>query len=328
MADTRYRMTLLRAGRLLLDGGGMFGLIPRVVWSRAVQADDKGRIELAHNCLLLEEVLPADAAPSASPRPPRRIIIETGTGDKLDPKMRSIFGLEDRTVETALREAGGDPATITDVIVSHLHFDHAGGLTRRAREGEDPDWGAGPMSGDATGVKLTFPAARVHVQRQEWDDAIANRSVMTRTYFPDHLEPIREEGRLELCDAPAPFPPGHLPGRDENPLLSLEMREREILPGIHVFLVPGHTWGQQAVRFTEADGRQMVFTPDVMPTAWHVGAAYSLAYDVEPYTSMVTRRWFLGEAADRGWTLALDHEPQNPLRTVSREGKWFSLSEA
>jgi len=319
-SDTRYHMTLLRAGRLLLDGGGMFGLIPRVVWSRMAGADDKGRIELAHNCLLLEEVEPEGE--------PRRIVIETGTGDKLDPKMRSIFSLEDRTIETAVNESGLDCAAITDVIVSHLHFDHAGGLTRRVRphEGETPDWDAGPMSGDATGVKLTFPTARIHVQRQEWDDAVANRSVMTRTYFPDHLEPIRE--RLELVDAPAPFPPGHLPGRDEAPPLSLDMREREILPGMYVFLVPGHTWGQQAVRFTEADGREIVFTPDVMPTAWHVGAAYSLAYDVEPYTSMVTRRWLLGEAADRGWTLALDHEAGNPLRTVSREGGWFALAEA
>lgn len=328
-------MTLLRAGRLLLDGGGMFGLIPRVVWSRSVPTDDKGRIELAHNCLLLEEV-----EPRARPRPPRRIIIETGTGDKLDPKMSGIFGLDGRTIETAVTEAGVSPDDITDVIVSHLHFDHAGGLTRRVREGETPDWTAGPMSGDAPGVKLTFPNARIHVQRREWDDALANRSVMTRTYFPDHLEPIRDH--LALADAPPPFAPGHTPDRDESPPAPLEDRQVEILPGIHVFLVPGHTWGQQAIRFTEAGGeeagaggREIVFTPDVMPTAWHLGAAYSLAYDVEPYTSMVTRRWLLAEAARRGWTLHLDHEPGNPLRTVSRQrgekaadGGWFTLSEA
>lgn len=328
MADTRYRMTHLRAGRLLLDGGGMFGLIPRVVWSRQVPTDDKGRIELAHNCLLLEEVEPAGGAA------PRRVVIETGTGDKLDPKMSSIFGLDGRTIETALTEAGVACDSITDVVVSHLHFDHAGGLTRRPRDGEQPDWTEGPMSGDATGIKLTFPNARIHVQRREWEDATRNRSVMTRTYFPDHLEPIRD--RLALADAPPPFVPGHTPDRDEDPPQPLEDRQVEILPGIQVFLVPGHTWGQQAIRFTEAGGenrggqggREIVFTPDVMPTAWHVGAAYSLAYDVEPYTSMVTRRWLLGEAADRGWTLFLDHEPGNPLRTVSREGKWFALAEA
>ncbi len=314
MSEPRYRMTPLRAGRLLLDGGGMFGLIPRVVWSRFAEPDDKGRIALAHNCLLLEEV-----------GGDRRVVIEAGTGDKLDAKMRGIFGLDDRTIETALREAGAEPASITDVVVSHLHFDHAGGLTRRIREGERPDWDAGPMSGDAPAIKLTFPGARIHAQKREWEDAIANRSVMTRTYFPDHLEPIRDH--LELCDSPAPFAPGHVPDRNEAPPLSLEAREREIIPGIRVFRVPGHTWGQQAIRFTDSEGRVIVFTPDVMPTAWHVGAAYSLSYDVEPYTSMVTRRWLLSEAADRGWMLFLDHEPGNPLRRVSRADGWFRLEE-
>ena len=229
MADTRYRMTLLSAGPLLLDGGGMFGVLPRVVWTRFAEPDAKNRIALRHNCLLLEAIDPSGD--------PRRIIIETGTGDKLDEKMVRIFGLQDRTIETAIREAGADCASITDVIVSHLHFDHAGGLTRRTREGETPDWSAGPMSGDAGGVKVTFPRARIHVQRQEWEDALAQRSVMTRTYYADHLEPIGE--RLELCDAPAPFPPTHVPDRTELPPLSLDMREREILPGVFVFRVPG-----------------------------------------------------------------------------------------
>ncbi|MFG0282864.1 MAG: MBL fold metallo-hydrolase [Phycisphaerales bacterium JB039] len=318
MADTRYRMTLLSAGPLLLDGGGMFGIIPRVVWTRFATPDDRNRIALRHNCLLLEEIEPAAT--------PRRIVIETGTGDKLDAKMRAIFGLDDTTIETALAGAGAAPETITDIIVSHLHFDHAGGLTRRAREGETADWDAGPMSGDARAVKLTFPNARIHIQKQEWEDALAQRSVMTRTYYADHLEPLRDH--LELCDAPAPFPHAHLPDKTDLPPLSMDMREREILPGVFVFRVPGHTWGQQAVRFTDEGGRQIVFTPDVMPTAWHLGAAYSLAYDVEPYTSMLSKRWLLHEAAERGWILHLDHEPGNPLQTVSREGDWFALKGA
>ena len=177
----RYDWTLLRAGRLLLDGGGMFGLIPRVVWQRTVQPDDQHRIELQHNCVLLRA---EDGSAT--------YLIETGTGDKLDDKMASIFGLDGRTVESAVRDAGTDPSAIDAVFVSHLHFDHAGGLTRRCRDGESPD--------DARhDVKLTFPNARVITQQVEWDDAIANNSVMTRTYYRDHLDPI--DRRLRQPDA-------------------------------------------------------------------------------------------------------------------------------
>jgi glyoxylase-like metal-dependent hydrolase (beta-lactamase superfamily II) len=100
----------------------------------------------------------------------------------------------------------------------------------------------------------------------------------------------------------------------------------EPVPGVKVFLTPGHTWGQQAVGFTDEQGRFIVFTPDVMPTAAHLGAAYSLAYDVEPYTSMLSRRWLLEAAAAGGWILVLDHEPGDPIRRVIRNDKgWFDL---
>lgn len=324
MKDLRYRWRLLNAGRLLLDGGSMFGLVPRVVWTRTVTPDEQNRIELTHNCLLLE---------SEEPDPdlgrPRRVLIESGTGDKLDEKMRKIFGLEDRTVENAVTEAGIDPAEIDAAIVSHLHFDHAGGLTRRTRPGETPDWVAGPgeASGDAADVKLTFPNARVWCQAREWRDALANSSVMTRTYYRDHLLPI--EPMLRLVESPPPFPPGLVPERDQLPRGPVELRRTPTEPGIWVILTPGHTWGQQAIGFTDTSGRTVVFTPDVMPTVWHAGAAYSLAYDVEPYTSMLTRRWLLDAAAKHNWLLVLDHEPATPLVTVEPDGKgWYRLTPA
>lgn len=319
-----YRCTLLRAGRLLLDAGGMFGLIPRVVWESMAPPDEKHRIELHHNCLWL---VGTENDPALGR--PRQVLLDAGTGDKLDPKMAGIFGLDGRTVETALTEAGGDPAAIDDVVVSHLHFDHAGGLTRRLRPGESPDWTAGPgqASGDASHVKRTFPNATIHVQEKEWKTALAGDSVMTRTYYLDHLLPI--EGCLKRHDSPRPFEPGRVPHKDEHPALPWERRATAILPGIRVFLVPGHTWGQQATWFTDDRGREVVFTPDVMPTAWHSGRAYSLSYDVEPYTSMVTKGWFLREAAERGWRLLLDHEPGDPWRVVKPTGKgWYALESA
>lgn len=331
-----YRWRLLRAGRLLLDGGGMFGVIPKVVWSRAVPCDDKNRVEVAHNCILLES-----AGPHAQINPdtgaPRLFLIEAGSGDKLDPKMTAIFGLEPRTVETAVREAGVAPDAIEAVVCTHLHFDHAGGLTRRCREGETPDWEAtkpGVASGDDPRVKLTFPNAELIVQRREWIDARANDAVMTKTYYRDHLLPFEDErlalpggrARLRLVESERPFPMNRRPTRLELPATPVDQRETEVLPGIHVFLAPGHTWGQQAVRFVDTEGRHVVFTPDVLPTVHHLGQAYSLSYDVEPYTSMVTKHWFLGEAADRDWLLVLDHEPAHPCQRVRRtEQGWFEL---
>ena len=117
-----------------------------------------------------------------------------------------------------------------------------------------------------------------------------------------------------------------MPGRDSLPEGSLEERLTEVLPGVRVFRVPGHTWGQQAVHFTGEDGREVVFVPDVLPTVHHVGAAYSLAYDVEPYTSMLSKRWLLKEAAERGWVLVLDHEPSTPVVRVKDDGHgWYVL---
>jgi glyoxylase-like metal-dependent hydrolase (beta-lactamase superfamily II) len=293
----------------------MFGLVPRVVWSKSVPTDERGRITVQHNCLLLERSSPGNG--------PKLVLIETGSGDKLDAKSRDIFALGDRTIETALNEVNCRPHDVGAVAVSHLHFDHAGGLTRLSRDGETPDWREGPQG---AGVKLTFPNAKVYAQAREWSDALANRSVMTRTYFRDHLDPIREQ--LVLADSPRPFPIGYIPDRDEAPAAPVALRQAEILPGIRVFLVPGHTWGQQAVAFTDIKGRTVVFTPDVMPTAAHVGAAYSLGYDVEPYTSMVSRRWFLDEAATGKWLLVLDHEPANPCRRVRANDKgWYDLVE-
>ncbi|MGB7159500.1 MAG: MBL fold metallo-hydrolase [Tepidisphaeraceae bacterium] len=299
--QTRYAWKLLRAGPLRLDGGSMFGVVPRAVWNRNVPCDEQGRIELAHNCLLLK---PTGSAVGS----PRRVVIEVGSGDKFDEKNRNIYGLGDRAISDALRDVGCRCEEVDHVIVTHLHFDHAGGLTRHT----------------AGGVERTFPNATVHVQRREWDDALANRSVMTRTYLPENLEPIRPQ--LRLIDSPPPFPPGHLPQRDESPPNPLSQRETQILPGIHVFNVPGHTWGQQAVRFTDDRGRVVVFCPDIIPTAAHVGAAYNMAYDVEPFISTVTRRWFLNEAVENDWLLVLDHEPGEPRRRVRADGRgWYEL---
>lgn len=329
--SVRYRHTVLRAGKFRLDAGSMFGLIPRAVWSRTVPADEHGRVELEQNCLLLERVAGGGGAPG-----PERVLIEVGSGDKLDAKGRGFLAMEGRTVVDALGQAGVSPEGIGAVVVSHLHFDHAGALTRLAQPGERPEW-VGPANSfggprGEHGVVATFPNAQIYVQRRELADALANRSVMTRTYFADHVQAARP--RLVVVDSPAPFAAGQVPDRGQRPAAPLEDRQTEIVPGVFVFCAPGHTWGQQAVWFESAEGGGVCFVPDVMPTAWHAGAAYSLGYDVEPYTSMITRGWLLEEAAARGWRVVPAHHPGAAEWRVERTGGglagggWYELREA
>lgn len=315
-----YRWRLLRAGTIRLDGGGMFGIIPRPLWTHLMTPDDQGRIELSHNCLLLERVefSPSPGTPdfgelsrAGEGRSGGRILIESGSGNKLDPKTKAIFGLTDRTVLEALAETGCEPGQIEHAILTHLHFDHAGGLTHRP----DPKKEA---------IFLSFPGATIHVQKREWEDAQINRSTMTRTYLPENLHPIRD--RLRFLDSPPPFEAGYLPRRDELPRNSVAQRSREVLPGIFAFVTPGHTWGQQSIGFVDDKGRTIVFTPDVMPTIHHVGATYNLSYDVEPFISTVTRHWFLAEAAKNDWVILPNHEPGPALWRVREDGKgWFHL---
>ncbi len=241
----------------------MFGVVPKVLWQKLATPDESNRIDLNCNCLLLRNATDT-------------VLIETGYGGKWTEKDRTIFAMQQRTIVDALCEIDIAPTDITHVIVSHLHFDHAGGLTHLNDAGD-------PVS--------SFPNARIFSQQREWDDALANRSTMTRTYLRNHLDPVASQ--MQLVDG-----------------------ETEVLPNITVWPVPGHTWGQQAIRFEDGNG-MVAFIGDVMPTVQHIGLAFSLAYDMEPFTNMLTKRDLLSRASSENWRIALDHEPGDPIVTVA-----------
>ncbi len=261
---------MLQAGTLRLDGGGMFGVVPRAIWSQLTLPDDANRIGLQTNCLLLRS-------------DDRIVLVETGCGDKWSAKTRTIFAIENRTIIDALGGQEVPPSDITDVMVTHLHFDHAGGLTRV--DGDD--------------VVPVFENAAVHVQGREWEDALANRSTMTGTYLRTHLDPIAD--RVSLLDG-----------------------EQVILPGVRSWPMPGHTWGQQAVLIDTADG-VVCFPGDVCPTRHHVGAPYSMGYDMLPYQNMLSKRLLLERSVAESWTLVLDHDPDHAVFRVHADGDWYSL---
>lgn len=270
-------VTLIDGGGLKLDGGAMFGIIPKPLWQRSTPADEKNRIQLACNCLLVEWAGETN----------RRAIIETGHGGKYDAKEQGFFAIDaSRWLIHGLRDAGVDPESITDVIVTHLHFDHAGGLTRE-REGQ---------------LLPTFPNARVHVQKAEHDDARAAFGIMKTTYREENFTPIDQAGAWRLLEG-----------------------EEEILPGVRPLPTPGHTRGHHSIIIQGAD-RAVVFPGDVMPTAAHVREPYNMAYDLFPLDNHASKNKYLKRAAEEDWLIFIDHEPHTPVMRAIADKNWYRLS--
>jgi glyoxylase-like metal-dependent hydrolase (beta-lactamase superfamily II) len=250
-----WSWTLLDAGRFALDGGSMFGVVPKILWSRLVEPDELNRIPEACNCVLLE-------------KEGKRILVEAGYGGGWSDKERSMFGMNGVTILDALKENSISPDSIDTVILSHLHFDHAAGVA-------------------------LLPNAQVVVQKQEWEDACANRSTMTKTYLPTVLDSIRDrvelvEGSCVICD-------------------DIQLTPRR-----------GHTWGLQSIEFQDGEGT-VCFCSDVMPTQNHVGLAYSMGYDMLPWDNAETKKKLLEQALQENWRLVLYHEPNSPIVTVSKD---------
>jgi len=175
-----FEVEIVSGGRFKLDGGGMFGVIPRPLWTRLQQPDERGRIQLDTNCLLVRT-------------PDELVLIDTGNGPKLTPKEQAIYDLDPGdTLLANLAEKGVRPEEITTVLLTHLHMDHVGGASRIEGEETVPE----------------FPNARYVVQRVEWEDAVANRSHMRISYRPENLAPLERSGRLELLDGDTEVLPG------------------------------------------------------------------------------------------------------------------------
>ena len=266
-----WNWNLVTAGRFRLDGGSMFGVVPQVLWQKLVVADQRNRIPLACHCLLLE-------------RDGERVLVECGYGTKFSDKERDIFALEENSIEAALAAIDVVPESITAILLSHLHFDHAGGVSRMDREGN---------------LVSTFPEADIYVQKQEWEDARAGRSTMSKTYLASTFEPIASQ-------------------------VTLVEGEATVLDDIRLRPRPGHTWGLQSIEFDGPQGT-VCFPSDVMPTRNHVGPAYSMGYDMLPWDNMRTKRALLDEAVDSAWQLVLYHESNAPCCHVAFEDGMHQL---
>jgi len=260
---------LLGDGTFRLDGGAMFGVIPRPLWEKKAPPDDRNRILLGMNILLIRAG-------------GKRILVETGSGDKWNAKQNAIYAFEKSgRLPERLTAVGVTPESIDIVINTHLHFDHCGWNTRIVN-----------------GVAVpTFPNARYIVQRKEFEHACAPNDRDRASYFPDNFTPMRESGQWAFLDGDA-----------------------EILPGIEVIVVAGHIKDMQCVKIT-CGGQIIFFVADLVPTAAHLSYPWIMGYDLYPLTTLENKRKWLPIVARENWTIVFGHDPHMAAAKLrEREG--------
>jgi glyoxylase-like metal-dependent hydrolase (beta-lactamase superfamily II) len=265
----RYTVRAIDAGRFRLDGGAMHGVVPRTLWAPLSPPDAENRVEYATRCLLIES-------------PDRRVLVETGNGDKWTPRQMEMYGIEPGAgIARRLAALGVEPDTIDTVVLTHLHFDHAGGATFR----------------DASGAPVpTFARARHVVQRRELEDALAPHERNRASYLPDSVRPLIDAGLAAAVEG-----------------------EREVAPGVRVVPTPGHTAGHQSV-LLDADGERVFLFGDVVPTAVHLRLPWIMAYDLEPAVTLETKRALIERAVREGWIVAWGHDAERVAARLRRDG--------
>ncbi|MEE9231701.1 MAG: MBL fold metallo-hydrolase [Acidobacteriota bacterium] len=260
---------IIQDGSFGLDGGAMFGIVPRPLWSRTKVPDTANRIRLSLNCVLVRT---AD----------RTILVEAGLGRSLPPGFGEHLACEEvGRLEERLAELDVGAADVDVLILSHLHFDHAGGATWLAEDGR---W------------HPTFPNAEVWVQRGEWENACRPNERTRAAYRPESLRPLEAEGRVRFLDGPV-----------------------TVAPGVRLEVLGGHTPHMMGV-WVEAAGATVFFASDLVPTTAHLRYPYIAAYDLDPLTTLETKQRLLPVAAREGWWWIFAHD-ERPMARLEEDEK-------
>ena len=267
-----YRVEIIPDTEFRLDGGAMFGVVPRNLWSRVCPPDDENRIRLNMNCVFIDTGR-------------ERVLIETGIGEKWSAKHTQMFGItRQRSFAESLRAvAGVEAESITIVVNTHLHFDHAGGNTMLDRDGQ------------------AFPAfrnARYFISRAEVEHAESPTERDRASYLPDNWQPLAKSGQLELKAA-----------------------SYEVVPGLTMETYPGHNRSMQCWRLNR--GEQTLFGfADLVPMRAHVPFAWIMGYDLYPTETLEVKKKLLPQAAREGWGCLFYHDPDEPLcKLIEENGK-------
>ena len=270
-----WKVIVLETGDFRLDGGAMMGSVPKVLWEQTNPADELNRINLSLRCLLLDNGS-------------KRVLIETGMGNKFNDKFQSMFAIKQSSnpLSDTLGEYGYSIESITDVILTHLHFDHSGGALN-CNENEV--------------LVPAFTNAKYHVSESNWKLGVAPNPRDRASYLNENYLPLKDAGVLNLI-------------ADNS----------EILSGISSYIVNGHTTGQQLIK-VESEGEVLVFCSDLIPLRSHLKLPWIMGYDLNALLSLKEKTKFLQEAVDGDWWLFFYHDPKTIAVKIEKGEKHYNV---
>jgi glyoxylase-like metal-dependent hydrolase (beta-lactamase superfamily II) len=267
---------VINAGFFKLDGGAMFGVVPKSIWEKSNRPDENNLCEWAMRCLLIEH-------------DQKRILIDNGIGDKQDEKFFRHYYLHGETnIEKALNASGFSGQDITDMFLTHLHFDHCGGGI--LRKGDKFD--------------LTFKNASYWSNADHWEWATVPNAREKASFIPDNILPMKESGNLQFVDLSKPSP----------------------FTEFDIFAASGHT-DKMMIPMIRYKDKTICFMADLLPSVGHIPLPYIMGYDTRPLITLEEKERFLGEAADNQYVLFFEHDPVNECCTVKRTEKGVRLDQ-
>ena len=272
----------INAGNFKLDGGAMFGVVPKSLWTRTNPADNNNMIDIAARCLLIEDGN-------------RLTLIDTGMGDKQSEKFFGYYFLwGDDSIDKSLKKHGFHRDDITDVFMTHLHFDHCGGSIQ---------WNK-----DRTGYEPAFKNAHFWSNQDHWQWATKPNKREKASFLKENILPMEESGQLKFTSLPE---------------LDLLQNSKS---GFDIFFANGHT-DKQMIPMIKYQGKIICFMADLLPTAGHLPIPFVMGYDTRPLLTLDEKEKFLKMAADNNYYLFLEHDAHNEIITVKNTEKGVRLNE-
>lgn len=272
----------IETGNFKLDGGAMFGVVPKTIWNKTNPADANNLIDLAARCLLIEEGN-------------RLILIDTGMGNKQSDKFFSYYALwGNHSIDQSLAKYGFHRDDITDVFMTHLHFDHCGGSVQ---------WNA-----DKTGYEIAFKNAKYWTNENHWEWATQPNAREKASFLSENMLPMQQSCQL------------HFIKRPEVDFLSTSELD------FGIFFADGHT-EKQMIPHIQYQDKTIVFCADLLPTAGHIPIPYVMGYDTRPLLTLDEKAKFMNAAAENNYYLFLEHDAHNEIITVEKTEKGVRLKE-
>ena len=273
----KWKVFSIDTGTFYLDGGAMMGSVPKVLWEKTNPPDKLNRIELSMRCLLVDDGR-------------NRVLIESGIGDKIDNNFIEMFNIkkEKYSLYKALSDNGYSYKNITHIVLTHLHFDHAGGCTK---------------FNDSNELIASFPNAKYFISKTNWRAALNPNPKDKASYLNENFLILRDSKKLNLID--------------DNV---------EIIKGVSTYSVNGHTIGQQLIKISDKD-KNLVFCSDLIPLKSHIKLPWIMGYDLNASLTLKEKKIFLDKASDNNWILFLYHDPDIITVRISKSDKYYDVIE-